>query len=125
MKLNRSKRRIIILLLLIFICIGIFTNSSDSNSIAQAKITSSSATADSVTITWNEVANADGYCLYQFINQEWEGVEVLESSISSYTLENLNPSTIYCLRIEAYYLDENLEFVCGEASETCVVSTIE
>ncbi len=125
MKPRNSKRRIIILLLLIFICFGIFTNSSDSNSLAQVKIISSTATADSVTITWKEVANADGYCVYQFINQEWEGIDLVESSLLTYTLTDLTSDTIYCLKIEAYYLDESFEFVCGEASKTCTVSTLE
>lgn len=60
-------------------------------------------TFDSITLTWNEIENAEGYVVQQVKNGKWKTVETIKSgAVTSFTIEGLLPAKKYKFRVRAY-----------------------
>lgn len=63
-----------------------------------------SSTAKTVKLTWQKVANAKGYLIYQYDNakKKWVKKATLETNAASYTMKKLTPATAYRFAVKAY-----------------------
>lgn len=63
-----------------------------------------SSTAKTVKLTWQKVANAKGYIIYQYDNakKKWVKKATLETNAASYTMKKLTPATAYRFAVKAY-----------------------
>lgn len=64
------------------------------------KSTTQTRTDDSIGLTWEKYEGADGYYVYQKIDDKWTLIDIV--SETSYTVKNLKPSTEYKFAVRAY-----------------------
>lgn len=64
----------------------------------------SSTTNNSAKLTWNKVANADGYIVYKYDNTKktWIRIVKTKNTSNTYTVSKLNSGTTYKFAVKAY-----------------------
>ena len=78
-------------------------------SVADVTGFSASSTAKNVKLTWNKMADAAGYEIYQYNNAKktWAMKAALDSSAVSYTVKGLTPATEYRFAVRAFAKPQN------------------
>lgn len=83
-------------------------------------------TTDSLTFSWSEMSGMTGYEIYKY-NTDSNSYELLEtinnSSITSYTDEDLNSASIYNYKVRGYYKDYSGNYYYGDYSDVLSEST--
>lgn len=59
-------------------------------------------TADTVTVVWNAYPAAQGYRIYQLVNDEWVKLRRMEADELRCTIKNLKPGTRYTFMVAAF-----------------------
>ena len=66
------------------------------------KISSTSATKDSVTVNWNKISNASGYELQYSTNSDYTNSKTITTAKTSVTINDLTFGTKYYIRLRAF-----------------------
>lgn len=100
----------------LFIMLFSFTVFANAADFAGPKVTEVSSTADTVTITWKKIKNADGYKLYKK-DKDGKFKGVVSTSKTTYTVKNLSSDTEYEFLLRAYKRREDKSKDFGKKSE--------
>lgn len=79
-------------------------------------VTASGCTADSVTLSWNEISGAEAYRVYKYNEQTQKYERVSSSADTSYTDSSLSKGVTAKYKVRGYYKNANDEFVFTEYS---------
>ena len=77
-----------------------------------------SATDTTVTLKWDRYANADGYIVEWYIDNEWKSKTIEGNENVSLTLDGLNADSVYKVRIRAYSGDNYSDYIYLNVSTT-------
>ncbi|MCM1363996.1 MAG: fibronectin type III domain-containing protein [Faecalibacterium sp.] len=68
-----------------------------------ANVKAAIASGTSVKLTWNKLANANGYYVQQLNGKDWKNVKTITANGTvTYTVPNLTPNTTYKFRVVGY-----------------------
>lgn len=75
-----------------------------------------SSGTDKITVTWDEIADADGYVVYQYDEKakKWEEAADVKAGRKSYTVKGLDAGTGYRFAVKAYQLRDGEAFSSEE-----------
>lgn len=83
-----------------------------------ADITSIKASSgiDKITVSWDEVSDADGYAVYQYDekSKDWKKAADVKAGMKSYTVKGLETGTGYRFAVKAYQLKDGETFFSEE-----------
>lgn len=77
-----------------------------------------SATDTTVTLKWDRYADADGYIVEWYIDNEWKSKTIEGNENVSLTLDGLNADSVYKVRIRAYSGDNYSDYIYLNVSTT-------
>lgn len=77
-----------------------------------------SATDTTVTLKWDRYADADGYIVEWYIDNEWKSKRIEGNENVSLTLDGLNADSVYKVRIRAYSGDNYSDYIYLNVSTT-------
>lgn len=77
-----------------------------------------SATDTTVTLKWDRYADADGYIVEWYIDNEWNSKTIEGNENVSLTLDGLNADSVYKVRIRAYSGDNYSDYIYLNVSTT-------
>ena len=77
-----------------------------------------SATDTTVTLKWDRYADADGYIVERYIDNEWKSKTIEGNENVSLTLDGLNADSVYKVRIRAYSGDNYSDYIYLNVSTT-------
>ena len=77
-----------------------------------------SATDTTVTLNWDRYADADGYIVEWYIDNEWKSKTIEGNENVSLTLDGLNADSVYKVRIRAYSGDNYSDYIYLNVSTT-------
>ena len=73
---------------------------------AVSDFATSDASADSISLSWNENSDASGYIIEQYVDGEWVQVaDITDNATTEYVVNGLTAATEYQFRIKAYITD--------------------
>ncbi len=79
-------------------------------------------TADAIRLTWNKVAGASGYQLYQYKSGEWKRIaKITGADTVTYRVGNLKSGTTYKFRIKV--VEKNGYTILGKETDTITAAT--
>ena len=85
----------------------------------------SSPACHKVVLSWNRLSKAEGYILYKYDNNsnKWERFLKLNSTLNTYTVNNLQSNTTYAFALRGYKSVAKKE-VLSEKTVTCTAKTL-
>ena len=96
--------------------------SAAAKKLSAPEITKSEADETSITLEWEEVEGADGYVLYRYSAAKKTYIATDSFAYPEYILENLEPGTVYRLKVAAY-IDKNGKKAAQKQSKMIKIST--
>lgn len=101
----------------IFITLFCFSVCASAADLSVPQISDTSATAETITISWKKIKGADGYKIYKK-DADGKFKAVKSTSKTTCTVKNLSPNTKYEFRIKAYTRLEDNSKDFGKSCET-------
>ncbi|MEY8428404.1 fibronectin type III domain-containing protein [Lachnospiraceae bacterium 46-15] len=81
--------------------------------------------AKNIKLTWNKIANAAGYTIYQYNDstKAWVSKATLNANTAAYTIKGLTPGTAYRFAVRAFIQPQNKEPIYSKSYASLDTST--
>ena len=84
----------------------------------------STSYTNSIDLSWDEVQNVDGYCIYQYdFENGWK--KIASTNNNSYSIKNLSSGTDFIFNIKSYFKSDSGKLYYSEkADDDCITFTL-